>query len=357
MIDRNTKVKNYSLFNLIFLVFISSLVACNEPEMSIPTPDVSHVNPQIKLQRLDSLFALSDKKQAVKEIEKFQLENPAFANIFFKQLVPIFSEDKDEFKNRLTGFLSSDQISNLADTTQIVFPNLNGVRKDLKKGMQYYQHYFPEASVPNFYSLISEFGIQSFIFQDGDTDGVGIGLDMFLGEDFNYKRLDPRNPAFSDYLTDFYTKENIVKRSVEVILEDRLGTLKGSNLLSQMVNEGKKLYILRYVLPFVSEDVVLGYRPEQLEWLENNEIEMWSFFLEKELLYETSNAKTFKYLNPSPNSPGMPEQAPGRTGAYVGFKIVENYMKRNPSTSMQQLIEQEDYQKMINKYKPRRGKR
>lgn len=357
MIDKKNKTKNINLYCLLLLALASTFVACNDTEFTKPSPDVSQFNPQIKLQRLDSLFALSDKNKAVAEIEKFQVENPAFADIYFKQLVPIFSKDKDEFKTRLSGFLSSDQISNLVDTTQIVYPNLNELRKDLKKAMQYYMHYFPEASIPNFYSLISEFGVQSFIFEDGNTDGVGIGLDMFLGKDFNYKRLDPRNPAFSDYLTDFYTKENIVKRSVEVILEDRLGTMKGSNLLSQMINEGKKLYILRYILPFVPEDVVLGYRPEQLEWLRKNEIEMWSFFLEKELLYETSNAKTFKYLNPSPNSPGMPEQAPGRTGAYIGFKIVESYMNRNPSTTMQQLIDLKDFQKMISKYKPPRGNR
>lgn len=357
MIEKEKKVKKYSSILYLFLFLaIFAIVSCNETAVEIPAPDVSHLNPKINLQRLDSLFALSDKKLAVQEVVKFQKSNPAFSEVYFKHLLPIYSEDEKEFENRLMDFLSSEQIVNLIDTTQIVFPNLNNVRKDLKKAMRYYQYYFPDSSVPNFYSLVSEFGVQSFIFEDGDIDGVGIGLDMFLGNDFDYKSLDPRNPAFSDYLTAFYNKDNVVKRSVEVILEDKIGTQKGSNLLSQMVNRGKKLYTLRQILPFLPEDIVLGYSAKQMDWLRKNEIEMWSFFLEEELIYETSNAKTFKYLNPSPNSPGMPEEAPGRTGAYIGFKIVENYMKRNPSTTIDQLIAMDDYQKMINKYKPPRAK-
>jgi len=345
----------HSRIYLLLLLASFAIISCNDPVLEIPAPDVSHLNPEVKIQRLDSLFALSDKKMAVEEVVKFQKAHPAFSDIYFKRLLPIYSEDESEFKKRLIDFLSNEQIENLIDTTQIVYPNLNDVRKDLKKAMQFYQHYFPDSNVPNFYSLISEFGVQSFIFQDGEKDGVGIGLDMFLGADFNYKKLDPRNPAFSDYLTLFYNSENVVKRSVEVILEDKIGTQKGSNLLSQMVNTGKNLYILRKILPFLSEEIVLGYSEKQMDWLKKNEIEMWSFFLEEELIYETSNAKTFKYLNPSPNSPGMPEEAPGRTGAYIGFKIVENYMKRNPSTTLDQLIEMKDYQKMISKYKPPRG--
>jgi len=82
---------------------------------------------------------------------------------------------------------------------------------------------------------------------------------------------------------------------------------------------------------------------------------MWSFFLEKDLIYETSTSKTFKYINQSPSSPGMPAEAPGRTGVYIGFKIVERYMQKNPNISLEKLLlEEDDYQKMIKKYKPPR---
>ncbi len=339
-------------------MLLASFYSCGSDTPKETVPDVSHLNPQVNLFRLDSIFALSDKEKAIEEVNNFFKNYPAFANVYFKKIVPIYSEDPAIFKSNLSDFLDNEKISNLLDTTQVVFPNMNRERADLKKAMSYYMHYFPDAEIPNFYSLISEFGIQSFIFQDGDgleaKDGVGIGLDMFLGKDFNYKQLDPRNPAFSDYITEGYQRNRVIRQSMEVILDDQIGTLKANNLLAQMINEGKKLYILDKILPFLDDHIVLGFSKEKLQWLKANEIEMWSFFLENDLIYETSVSKTFKYINPSPSSPGMPAEAPGRTGVYIGFKIVERYMSKNPNISLDELILEDDYQKMIKKYKPPR---
>lgn len=339
-------------------MLLLSMYSCGPDKHQEVVPDVSHLNPQVNLFRLDSIFALSDKEKAIKGVDDFFKNYPAFANIYFKNIVPIYHEDPAVFNASLSDFLDNEMISNLLDTTQVVFPDLNRERVDLKKALSYYQHYFPEAKIPNFYSLISEFGIQSFIFEDGEgnevMDGVGIGLDLFLGTDFNYKKLDPRNAAFSDYITEGYQRNRIVRQSMEVILDDQIGTLKANNLLAQMINEGKKIYILDKILPFLDDHIVLGFSKEKLEWLKENEIEMWSFFLENDLIYETSASKTFKYINPSPSSPGMPAEAPGRTGVYIGFKIVERYMSKNPNISLDDLILEDDYQKMIKKYKPPR---
>lgn len=355
--NKQNRVSLYTRFNYYSALIVFSILlfsACSDKRSKEIIPDVDNIKIEVNLQRLDSLFALSDKNKAVSSIIEFHEDNPFFSEIYFKTLVPIDDNDKNNFEKNLMDLLENEQIANLIDTTQIVFPDLNLERKKLYKALQFYKHYFPEATIPNFYSLISEFGVQSFIFQDNKVDGVGIGLDMFLGEDFNYKKVDPRNEAFSDYLSQNYSREFIVKRCMEVILEDKMGTQRGSNLLSQMINDGKMLYILNKILPEEKDEIVLGFNTDQLAWLADNEIEMWSFFLENELLYETSQAKTFKYLNPSPSSPGMPAQAPGRTAVYIGFKIVENYMKRNPSTSIQELITMDDYQKIISKYKPPR---
>ena len=336
-----------------FLLF--GFYACGPDKPVEKIPDVSHLNPQVNLFRLDSIFALSDKKKAIEAINQTFETFPAFANVYFKRLVPIYDEDPEIFESKLEAFLNNQSISSLLDTTQIIFPDLKSEREDLKKALRYYSYYFPDATIPNFYSLISEFGVQSFIFQDDqEQDGVGIGLDMFLGEDFNYKILDPQNPAFSDYLTEGYQRNRIARQCIKVILEDRIGTQKANNLLAQMINEGKTLYILKKILPFLDEHIVLGFNKAQLEWMQDNEIEMWSFFLENDLIYETSTAKTFKYVNPSPASPGMPKGAPGRTGVFIGFKIVESYMRNNPNINFEALIEQDDFQKMIKKYKPPR---
>ena len=63
-----------------------------------------------------------------------------------------------------------------------------------------------------------------------------------------------------------------------------------------------------------------------------------------------------KYINTSPNSPGMPDQAPGRTANYIGLQIVKAYMKRFPETTIPELLAIQDVQKImdLSRYKPKR---
>ena len=94
-----------------------------------------------------------------------------------------------------------------------------------------------------------------------------------------------------------------------------------------------------------------------MAWATDNELEMWAFFFKEELFYKTNMMEINKYVNPSPDSPGMPEGAPGRTGNYMGWQIVKAYMKRHPDKSIMDLIQMADAQKIMNesRFKPRNG--
>jgi len=92
-----------------------------------------------------------------------------------------------------------------------------------------------------------------------------------------------------------------------------------------------------------------------MKWVKENELQMWAYFFDQELFYETNTMTLKKYLSPNPNSPGMPAEAPGRTGNYIGWQIVKKYMKRFPKTTMQDLVALNDAQKILeeSRYKPR----
>jgi len=122
-----------------------------------------------------------------------------------------------------------------------------------------------------------------------------------------------------------------------------------------MIHNGKRLYILDRVLPTTQDSILLEYTGAQTKWVQENELSMWAFFFDENLFYE-SNAMTInKYINPSPSSPGMPDAAPGRTANYIGWKIVEAYMKRTNAT-LSELIAMNDSQKIMDqsRYKPGR---
>jgi hypothetical protein len=65
--------------------------------------------------------------------------------------------------------------------------------------------------------------------------------------------------------------------------------------------------------------------------------------------------KIQKYLTEAPFTPGIGDKndsAP-KLAVFIGWKIVREYMDRNPSISVQQLMADQDFQKILDKSKYR----
>lgn len=342
---------------LALLTLIVVLYACGSEQTKSPPPDVSAVEIDYTLHRFDtSLAALSDSEDVKTDVANMYGQYGFFAELFFERVLPIRGADDDAFVENLQGFLTDSRIERLVDTTAIVFADMEPVVEALDDAFTYYKYYVPSADIPDVYTFISEYSNQVFIFPDGEKDGIGIGLDMFLGRDFPYTIMASTNPAFSSYLSRTFDKEHLPRKVMDVILSDRLSTAPGNRLLDHMIHNGKKLYMLEKVLPTTPDSIVMEYTGDQTEWAKINELEMWSFFLDEDLLYETNMMKINKYINQSPNSPGMPAEAPGRTANYMGWQIVRAYMERFPNTSFDELIAIADAQQLMDnsRYRPKR---
>ena len=328
------------------------LTSCQN-EITEPVPDVSAFDPKFDFNRFDQeLFALDTLKLDA-ELRSLEDKYPAFSSLYFTNVLLM---DPNERSNEVQNFLGDKRIQHIQDTTEQIIGDLDEVREELYKAFQFYLHYFPESQLPNIYTFISEYAFQSFIFQDTEgRDGIGAGLDMFLGNDYPYRNIIPNNPAFSEYLTRSFNKEHMAKKIIETLIDDRVGESTGNTLLDKMIHNGKKIYILDKIMPFVSDTVIMEYSQKQLDWCENNEEEMWVYLFSENLFYSTDLQKINKLVNPSPHSSGMPPQAPGRTANYIGWQIVKAYMNRQPQ-SMDQLIKQFNSQEILeaSKYRGRR---
>ena len=337
---------------LLALVF---LISCDS-ETTEQVPDVSHLKFDIHVERFDQLVGSLTGDDPGRDYVTMLGKYPRMTDLYFKQLLKIHDADDAVFFPRLSAYLKEERITRLADTIEHIYPSLQEIEKDLNKSLQYYKHYFPDAVAPNFYAVMTEFGYPTFIFKDVDRDAIGIGLDMFLGADFNYKLINGHDPAFSQYMTRTYNKEHVAKKAVEMMVVDRMGDPPGLRFIDQMIHHGKRLYILDKVLPFLSDTIIFEYTPSQLSWCENNQKPMWNYFLENNLMYETNHLKTTKLFQPAPTTSGMPPESPGRAATYMGYKIISAYMARNPDLSLSELVAIKDSQAILeeSKFKPKR---
>ncbi len=339
------------------MISMMLVIGCgSEPEE--PIPDVSGIELSNKLVRFEQLMAGIDTNNLAEEVQKLNTDFTQFYSVYFRNVLPFDTETPEGFLDNLQGYLSDKRIQELQDTTSIVFKDFESVTlPKLNHAMKMMKHYFPKFKAPNFYTFVSEYTYQQFIFNDEGRDGVGIGLDLFLGEDYPYKQLDPNNPGFSRYLTRTFNKEHLPRKITEILVDDIIGRAPGSRLLDQMIHNGKRLYIMDKVLPTTPDSILLQYTAEQTKWVQENELSMWAFYFDEELFYESNTMKINKYINPSPTSPGMPDAAPGRTANYIGWKIVKAYMQKTGST-LEELINMQDLQKIMDesRYKPGRRK-
>jgi lipoprotein NlpI len=83
---------------------------------------------------------------------------------------------------------------------------------------------------------------------------------------------------------------------------------------------------------------------------------MWAFYIENNWFYTTEDYVIKRLTFPAPNATalGLPEAAPGQTANYLGWKIVESYLRRYPETTIDDLLKQ-DAQKTLelSKFKPK----
>ena len=282
-------------------------------------------------------------------------EHAGFKSVF-EQIIGVTSDSGR--MEELSLIRSDSGYVQLRSEVQQELGDLADVEPQINQTLENYLDVFGinEAMLPDVYTFISGFAYQVFLFDNDGKTGIGLGLDMFLGEDFPYQRIHPSNPSFSQYLVRTYNKEHIGRKIAEVLVEEQLIPPSNPNFLNLMIWGGKKLYLIDQILNFAPDTIVMEYSEEQLEWCNKNEPLIWRHFFEKDLFYETDLRKFNKLIAPAPTSPDMPPESPGQTGNFIGWQIVSAYMDRYPETSVAELIAMQDAQQLLDlsRYRPER---
>jgi len=337
-------VKHWQIY-LIFL-FAITFISCRQSNR----PDVSNIQVNIKIERFDNeLF--DGKNKNVIEVDK-QLGSKY--GVFYEDFIHRILDSKYANTESLANLYRDQAYTDLTKEVDSVFPNLKVQEEGLTETFKYIKYYYPKAKIPKFISFASGFAYQMPV---GDNY-LGIGLDMFLGKDSKfYKAIVQSVPL---YLSRRFTPDYIVPRVAETYAHEELFAEPDDNrtLLSKMIFQGKILYFLDQVLPEnLSDSSKIGYTKQQIDWAQNFEGDIWAYFLENNYLYETDYQKIQVFLSEGPFTPGLGENrdsAP-KLGVWMGWQIVRKYMKEHPDVTLQQLMADNDAQKILNqsKYKPK----
>lgn len=338
----NINFSTSKILTALFLIFLS--VSCGNSPLDI---DVSNVSVNLKVNRFEQDLFNHKGDFTEKQIIALNKKYTVFFQDFTQNVINIGTRNNPNFAYKLSDFTIDSYIKEVYDDVNKQYSDFTPYQTELENAFKHYNYYFPKKPVPEIITYISGFNYSIIT----DDNYLGIGLDMFLGSDYKaYPQL-----GYPKYKINTMTKDYLVVGAVNgwVSTEFELEETQ-ANLLTEMIHQGKILYLLDALMPKTENHLKISYNKAQYQWCEANEKSIWFFFIDNELLYKKETKEIIKYMGEAPFTQGFPEGSPGRVGHYLGWQIVKAYMNKNPKITIEQLMLQTDAQQILNqsKYKP-----
>lgn len=319
-------------------------IQCGGSSKNINFDAVSH-----KVIRFDSVLASIDKYAIGNSVEQLNAEYPKFFPLYTNRIIEIGDINDNAIGERLQVFATNQTIYLLTERVAEVFSDFSSTEIALNQGFAGYQHYFPNKPLPQVYTYIS--GLNQSVVTDEGL--IGISLDKYLGDgEALYQMVAPPIAAYIRY-----------KMHPQKIPSDAMYAFsvmqfpyfdKKDNLLTQMIYEGRANYFVKKVLPAQADTLVFGFTADQLKFCRENEERMWTYIIENKLLFITDGFKIHQYIDDAPFTKDFTNESPGRALVWMGYRMVEAYMKRNSDVSLPALMQMNDYQAILDqsRYNP-----
>ncbi|MFC2100543.1 DUF2268 domain-containing putative Zn-dependent protease [Bacteroidota bacterium] len=251
----------------------------------------------------------------------------------------------------LKSYLTDTNMINIFDACQKEFPELKQLEEEFSEVFGYLLHYFPGTSIPKIYSYVSGINYEQPV--DFLDSLLLIGLDNYLGTDFIYYKW----YRIPEYRSENMSREYLIPDCIHEIARSKTD-FRNSNrtLLDRMIYEGKLLYFADLMLPETNDAYKIGFTQDQLAWCEKYQADIWSFFIEEDLIFSTDIAVINKFILDGPFTGSISKEAPAKLGVWIGWQIVRKYMNENPGLNLNELLIQADAQKILqeSRYKPRK---
>ncbi len=309
----------------LLLVLMIALLSCGNKRN---VPDVSKVKVDLQMQRFERDFFAMDTNNINASLQKLHAKYPGFLQDFIFNILALPSQPDSSVavEKGIKSFINS--YSSLRDSADKSIQNLPAIEKNIQQGLKFVKHYFPNYKVPNkVITFIGPFNSYGNILTN---DAIAVGLQLYLGQNFSWYQSESGQQLYPAYVSRRFQPEYIAVNSIKNIVEDMYpDNSVGRPLVEQMIEAGKRLYLLDILMPETADTLKIGYTKKQLDDSYENESVIWGFFLQNDLLYVADPAITKDYMSEAPKTAALGEAAPGLIGQFVGWQIVKKWMDKN----------------------------
>jgi len=323
-------------------IFLLSSCSCNhKKEDKLDTPKIEK-KVHIKINRYDKDLFSINKKDIQNELKRLK---PKYSFFLDGDL-----NDKENL-TQLTNYLNDPQMIKNYQEVQKKYADLASLEKEISDELSCFAYYFPDKRIPQVYTYICGMDFENPVIYADSV--LLIALDMYLGRDYSLY-TSYQLPNFIRY---GMSKEYIARDCGDAIAKYyAYQDMKDATCLDQMLYDGKMLLFIDALLPEVSDTIKMKYSKKQVDWCNTNEAKMWAFFIDNKLLYSKDYGAYMKFFNDAPFTNAFGKDSPPRTGTWIGWQILRDYMRNNGQVNLKKMIEIKDAQRIlqISKYKPKK---
>lgn len=317
----------------ISLLCITTFFSCNNDKK---IPDVSNINISLTTKRFERELFSIDSSQVTDKLDPLIAGYGSFGEIFLYNILNTDPSWKtDTTTAYINGFLSS--YKNIYDTAQILFRDFAHYEKEIKYALQYLKYYFPLYMPPH--TIITYIGPLDGYGDILTEDAFIIGLHQHLGKNFSLYHTERLQETYPTYITSRFEPDYIPINCMKNVINDMYPEITTETTLSlQMIEKGKRLYVLQQLLPYSEEYKLIGYTETQLKECYQHEAAIWDLFVQNNLLQITEKNMIKNYLSEGPKTQELGDASPGNIGSFAGWQMVKKFMKNNPKVSPAELM-------------------
>ena len=320
----------------LFIVVLASvlfLFSCNTGDK---IPDVSDININLTTDRFEKNLFDTSAPSLTAYLQRLESNNPSFTSTYLKTILNADPRwPADTTAAFVNGFVKA--FRPVYDSSENIFNDFSAYENEIKKGLQFVKYYFPHYKVPE--KIITYIGPLDGYGDIISEEGFLVGLQHHLGKNYSLYKTELVRETYPDYISNRFEPGYIAVNCMKNVVLDIYPEKESDKaLVNQMIEKGKRLYILSKFLPATEEYKLIGYTEEQMKDSYKHEAAIWNLFVKNAYLQTTDKNISKNFIDEGPKTQELGEGAPGNIGSFAGWQIVKKYMQKNAAITLQQLI-------------------
>ncbi|MDD6210126.1 MAG: hypothetical protein PUB21_05930 [Bacteroidales bacterium] len=331
---------------LLLLTFLFLAIACKREGSAI---NYVYEGKTVLIKRFDKAlmdYLTKDPSIRDRDTSLFMLY-PDFSELYINHVIPIEKKDTyQEAGKELVAFFSDPTLFYLYKDALIQFSSTLEIERELSSAFSFLSANLPETKLPQIYFHIS--GLNQNVIAGENI--LSLSIDKYLGEKY---------PLYQDIFYDYQRKtmtdeQAAIDLTTGFLLSEFPYNSNEEVLLNKILYWGKIKYILSKTFPQKDKLFIMNYTADQWNWCSQNEKKIWKQIVGKKYLYSNDRLLIAKFTEPAPYTVPLGENTPPMVGVWLGWQIINSYMEHHPNISIQSLLEDNDYAKILKEasYRP-----